>query len=112
MAKSSNLEVQDYGVQAFIWTTVNLYGPKFWLCDVILDLCPIGQLTYIHLDIVLFHCVELSIWTDPKLRISIVQMNKIFVNSNQRPIGQSKIPVVDRNLRLSKSTVVVRNSGN
>ena len=34
--------------------TVQFDCPKCWLWDVILDLCPIGQFTYVHLDIVFF----------------------------------------------------------
>ena len=77
-----------------------------------MDLRPNGRLTYVHLDIVHFYGVESSIWTDPKVRIRIVQMDKKkIVNLDKCPFRQSKITLVGSNFVLSKSTVVERNFG-
>ena len=86
-------------------------GPKLQLRYVILVLCQNVLLTYVHLDIVHFYCVEVSIWTHPKLCVCIVQMVEFSVSLDQRLFRQSKILLVGSNFGLSKITVVERNCG-
>ena len=52
-------------------------SPNYRLWVVFLDLRPIGLITYVYLAIVHFYGMKLPIWTDPKLRKSIIQMDDI-----------------------------------
>ena len=70
--------IAKFGRQKLRFTSVNLDGLILRLWNVILDLCSIGQLTYVHLDTVPFYGVEPSILTDPKSWICIVQMDDIY----------------------------------
>ena len=68
-----------FGPNRIIWTSkITLYKRKLQLWIIVLDLHPIGRLTYIHLDIIHFNGIVLSIRMDPKLHKRIVQVDNIY----------------------------------